>query len=419
VGLSFFGTKMASVSGLRSIMEDIATTTATSGGTWLNLSIGNPAPIPEAISMWRQLTEETLTDSFASASCRYGASRGAPPLVEAVADYFRSRYGWPVTPENVVVGPGSQMLAFMAAALFTGSGEGGLKRLLLPMVPEYTGYQGLSLSDETISGVAPLVDLGDDRRFRYSYDVKALRRTTDVGMILLSSPSNPTGRAVDADELDLLVGLTERLDVPLLVDNAYGSPFPQIVQTHAPPPWHEKVINLFTASKAGLPGDRVGFAIGPKRHISAMVSFVANAVLHAPQLPQMVVARALSTGALDHLVTSAIRPYYLTKRALAEKMLAEALPESVEWRLHSSEGGMFCWLWVDDEWFDDVDLYRRMKRKNVFVVPGRHFFAGPAAPALGAHPTQCFRISLSTDESVIVEGVGRIAEALKEMRRAH
>src|ERR1700721_999153 len=73
---SLIGDKMASMSGLRSIMEDIATSTAGSDtGEWLNLSIGNPASIPEVTQAWQELTEEALAKSFGEASCNYGPSR--------------------------------------------------------------------------------------------------------------------------------------------------------------------------------------------------------------------------------------------------------------------------------------------------------------------------------------------------------
>src|ERR1700685_1775459 len=104
--LSIIGGRMASMSGLRSIMEDIATSTAGSDAAeWLNLSIGNPALIPEVVTMWRRLTEGAPGGGFAEGSCQYGPSRGDPRLVRAIAAYFGQRYGWDIGPENIVVGP--------------------------------------------------------------------------------------------------------------------------------------------------------------------------------------------------------------------------------------------------------------------------------------------------------------------------
>ncbi|MEU2022447.1 aminotransferase class I/II-fold pyridoxal phosphate-dependent enzyme [Streptomyces sp. NPDC016469] len=417
--LSSWGAKMGGLSGIRSIMEDIARV-ASEADLWVNLSPGNPAAIPEVTSTWRQLQEEAMAEDFAGASTRYGPSRGADGLVEAIVRYFNAQYGWGIRESNVLVGAGSQLLAFMATTAFTGPYPEGNRRLVLPSVPDYTGYQGLSLQEGGATGVAPGIVLDGERSFRYTFDLEAVRRQEAMGMLLLSSPGNPTGRSIGRDDLAGLIRIAEERDVPLLLDHAYGAPFPRVAETVAEPPFHPHVINCFTLSKAGLPGERIGFAIGPEDAIDAMLSFTANSHLHAPQLIQATVARALNSGRISALATEVIAPYYRNKRRSAEKLLHDLLPASVDWRLHTAEGGMFCWLWIDHEWFDDLAMYEAMKRRKVFVVPGRHFFVPPfASPFLAGHATRCVRLSLSPDESVIAEGIGRFAEALEELRGAH
>ncbi|GGR63236.1 valine--pyruvate transaminase [Streptomyces roseolus] len=416
--LSQSGAKMAGVSGLRSIMDDVAASTAgASADDWLNLSVGNPAPIPAAREMWRAALAESLADDFGKASCHYGPSRGSQVLVEAIAGYFNRRYGWELGPENIVVGPGSQMVCFAAASLFAGPGTLGDRRVVLPMVPDYTGYQGLCMHDGGIVGIAPLIQREGSHRFRYALDLDALHRQSDIGMLLVSSPGNPTGRALERSDVDALTALAVERDVPLFIDHAYGSPFPQVAEVHTEPMLHSQVVHCFSASKAGLPGERIGFAIGAPQYIDALASFMSNSVLHAPQLTQAALARTLRDGQLDHVTHTAIAPYYRQKKRFAEELLSELLPKDIDWRMHSGVGGMFCWLWVDHPWFDDVTLYHHLKERQVFVVPGRHFFVDPlSSPSLGAHATQCFRISLSADEKVITEGVHRLAEVLTELR---
>jgi valine--pyruvate aminotransferase len=416
---SLIGDKMASMSGLRSIMEDIATSTSGSdAGEWLNLSIGNPAPIPQVMHAWQELAEEALEKNFAEASCNYGPSRGTASLVLAITDYFNERYNWGIQAENVIVGPGSQMLCFIAAALYAGPGRTGQTRVVMPMMPDYTGYQGLCMSADGIAGVGSGVEISDDgRRFRYTFDFAALEKRADIGMLLLSSPSNPAGRCVERDELRELIRIAEERDVPLLLDHAYGEPFPQICRTAVPPPWHSNVINCFTLSKAGLPGERIGFAIGPERYITEMVSFLSNSSLHASRLAQVAVANGLRSGSLDRLVSTVITPFYANRRAMAEQLLADNMPSDIRWRLHSGDGGLFCWVWIDEDWFDDIELYQLLKQKHVFVTPGRNFFViSPDGPSADAHQTRCLRISLSPSEEVLTEGIKRIADALVQLR---
>jgi valine--pyruvate aminotransferase len=413
--LSPIGQKMAAMSGLRSIMDDIAISTAGTSGQWLNLSIGNPASIPAVTSAWRQLTEEALADDFDAVSCSYGPSRGSQPLVDAIVDYFNQTYHWGMGPENVIVGPGSQMLCFIAAAIFTGGSPDS--RVVLPLLPDYTGYQGLCLRSDGIAGVEPRIEPGPDHFFRYSLDQLALEQRDDLGMLLASSPSNPAGRSLDARELVFLAKIARQRGIPLMLDNAYGEPFPRIGQTLVPPMFDDTIINCFSISKAGLPGERIGFAIGPECYITPMVSFITNSVLHAPRLAQAVVARALRSGQLDMLSASVIAPFYASRRQLADELLADNLPANIDWRVHAGRGGMFCWLWVNESWFDDLELYRRLKLKRVFVAPGRSFFLDTQdPPRVHWHGTQCFRISLTPDEATVAEGIRRIADALRELR---
>ncbi|MFD3940242.1 aminotransferase class I/II-fold pyridoxal phosphate-dependent enzyme [Streptomyces sp. NPDC058611] len=400
-------------------MEDIAAAGRDADASeWLNLSPGNPSHIPEVVAAWRRLTREALDDRFVESSTRYGPSRGSSGLVEAVADYFNLTYGWSIGPENVVVGPGSQMLSFIATTLFTGPDSDGLVQpLVLPRLPDYTGYQGLGLVPSGIVGLEPLVVPEGRHSFHYAVDTEALARQMRMGMMMLSNPANPTGSSVEPSELKALIETAEQRDVPLVVDHAYGEPFPGVVQTRCAPVMHSHVINLFTLSKAGLPGERIAFAIGPAELIDPMVSFIANSALHAPQLLQAAVERSLRTREIDALTTQYIKPYYKAKRAMAEELLAKAMPDSMDWRLHSSDGGMFCWLSIDHDWFDDLKLYELLKRKQVFVVPGRHFFIEPlTTPFLRTHGKRCIRLSLSSDEKAVAEGIGRLGEALEELR---
>ncbi|MEU3605650.1 aminotransferase class I/II-fold pyridoxal phosphate-dependent enzyme [Streptomyces sp. NPDC035033] len=409
---------MARLSGLRLIMEDIATSMGSATGReWLNLGIGNPADIPEVSDTWRRMTAEALDDSFGAVSCRYGPSRGLPALVDAIVDYFNGRYGWDIGPRNVVVGPGSQMLCFIATTLFTGPGEGRDTQLVLPMTPDYTGYQGLSLVTGGITGVEPILQRREERTFRYLFDMPAIEGLTDVGLMLLSTPGNPTGRCASPDEIHRLVAAAETHDVPIMIDNAYGAPFPRIGAAAAPPLRHDRVINVFSLSKTGLPGERLGFAIADERYIDPIVSFMANSTLHAPQLVQAALARALRTDVLDSLVDLEIGPFYSRRRKFVESLLVDHLPADVAWRLHEGEGGMFFWVWVDEEWFDDLALYEALKAKGVFVVPGRHFFTDPEhSRGLGRHTRQCFRISVTPGTGTLTAGIEVIAETLGEMR---
>jgi valine--pyruvate aminotransferase len=408
---------MASPSGLRAIMNDVANAAVSdTNRRWLNLSIGNPALIPAVSEHWERLIREVVATSFADVTGQYAPSRGLPQLVDTLAGYFGDRYGWNLGPENIVVGPGSQMLCYIAAALFAGPGVGEQTRIVLPITPDYTGYQGLCMSPGGVVGIESILRHGPDRSFHYLVDLDAVRARTDAGLLLVSSPSNPVGRCLRPDELAALTEFAQQQDIPLIVDQAYGKPFPRVVGSATPPMWDEHIINCFSISKAGFPGERIGFAIGDPRYIEPMVAFIANSTLHAPTLPQAALSRALSSGSLDTVTASALSPFYTQRRKLAEELMAHALPDDIAWRLHPAEGGMYLWACIDEDWFDDITFYNMLRDRGVFITPGRYFFtestsAGPAS----RHAQQCIRISITPDFADLAAGFEVIGKTLAEM----
>ncbi|WP_426374279.1 aminotransferase class I/II-fold pyridoxal phosphate-dependent enzyme [Rhodococcoides fascians] len=416
--LSDRGEKMSQLSGIREILQDIALATAGDDrNEWVDLGAGSPARIPEVLSAVTGFARTAVELDLDSSSTAYGPSRGSSVLLDAIIEYFSSRFGWSLDRSNIVVGPGSQMLLFAATTVFTGPGPDGHKVLVLPCLPDYTGYQGLELDVNGVVGVAPEVCLLSNNMFRYALDTDAVNARTDVGALLLSDPRNPTGDSLTATEFDELLRIAETKKVPLLVDHAYGEPFPKVAGSRALPRWHPNVVHFFTFSKFGIPGERLGFAIGPSPLIEPLCAFVSNTVLHGPQLFQAATARALRDGSVDDVVRDRITPHYEQKRRDAEALLHDAFDDEFDWRLHVSEGGMFCWLWIREPWFQVGEFYQLLKTYKVCVVPGNNFFVlGDSSDVANDHAHQCVRISLSRDVDTIARGIGLMVVALRTIR---
>lgn len=422
--LSSFGKRMSALTGLRVIMEDIAKTTAAAAlaseatpknQQMYNLSIGNPAAIPEVQKRWKEVVQSVADGPLENTLYSYGPSRGDHALIKCIVDYFRAGYGWDIEAENVIVGPGSQFIAFAIATLFTGSGtQGHNLPVIAPILPEYTGYQGICANSEKIIGLPPILRAIGERGFQYFLDTDALNAIDSAGLFIVSNPSNPAGRGLLPCELQQIIQRAVALGCPLLLDHAYGAPFPKVARSPTEPIFHPNVLNCFSLSKAGLPGARIGFAIGPKELIDPVMSFVSNSCLHANQTAQKVLKAALDNEVINGLADNFITPYYeaKTKRALA--LMTKYLPKSVKWRHHETNGGMFIWLWIDEPWFDDLTYYAAMKDRSVFVTPGRHFFLGQER--LQTHMKRCVRVSLSSSETTLETGIKHMGLALQQMQ---
>ena len=125
--------------------------------------------------------------------CRYGASQGYQPLIEAVIQDFNQRYNLQLNARQILITPRSQALYFLAANAFGGytSGE-QLKHIVLPLSPDYTGYGGVSLTPPSLLAYQPHLDLQEhNHRFKYRPDFEQLYFGDQTGCVIFSRPCEP------------------------------------------------------------------------------------------------------------------------------------------------------------------------------------------------------------------------------------
>lgn len=410
--LTQFGDQMSHLSGVRAIMKDIIETLqAGKGRAFINLSAGNPVILPQVEQLWRDCTAELLASSeYGEVVCRYGSSQGYQPFIDAVLQDYNQRYGLNLTNHNILITPGSQSLYFYAANALGGyTSDGKLKQIVLPLSPDYTGYGGVTLIPEALKAYKPTLDVDvAAHRFKYRPDFSQLELNDSTGFVLFSRPCNPTGNVLTDDEVRKIAALAEPYGVPVFIDSAYAPPFPALNFTEMTPIFGKNIVHCLSLSKAGLPGERVGVALGDERIIQALEAFQANLCLHSSRYGQAIAARAIRSGALAEISLRVIRPYYQAKFAVLETTLDAAMPKTVPWFLHRGEGAIFAWLWFQDLPITDWELYQQIKEVGVIVVPGNPFF--PGLQEDWAHAHQCLRISLTATDEELADSMKRLAE---------
>ncbi len=412
MNLSQFGMQMSQLTGVRAIMKDIIETLRNSAGKeFINLSAGNPVILPEVEQLWRECTEDLLASSqYGEVVCRYGSSQGYTPLIEAVVKDFNNRYGLSLSNENILITPGSQSLYFYATNAFGGyTQEGDLRQIVLPLSPDYTGYGGVSLTPEALIAYKPTLEIDQDKhRFKYRPDFSQLQINEQTGCVIFSRPCNPTGNVLTDDEVSKITSLAEVYNVPVFIDSAYAPPFPCLNFTPMNPQFGDNIIHCMSLSKAGLPGERIGIAIGDKQWIQVLESFQTNAAIHSSRYGQAIAARAINSGRLAEISTNIIRPHYQKKLEILAATLDSAMPQDRPWFLHQGEGAIFAWLWLKDLPISDWEFYQKLKKVGVIAVPGSTFFPGLTED--WQHKTQCLRISLTATESEIATAMARLAK---------
>ncbi|MBM4029026.1 MAG: valine--pyruvate transaminase [Planctomycetes bacterium] len=414
MNLSKFGKKLAVQSGIGQLMDDLGTAYGTPHEVFM-LGGGNPAHIPEVERCLRQgmMTMLQAGDRFERAIGNYDPPEGNAEFIAAVANLLRSRFGWDIGPQNVALTNGSQLAFFILFNLFAGDYEDGTtKRILLPLIPEYIGYCDVGLTCDLFTAQRPTIEYLDEHTFKYHIDFDRLAIAADIGVICVSRPTNPTGNVLTNAELERLSALARAQGIPLIIDNAYGVPFPNIVFADAEPLWNENTIVCMSLSKLGLPGVRTGIVIAREEviHLVARVNAVMS--LAPGGLGPALLTDLVRSGRIIDLARDVIQPFYRQKM---QRVLAQIRKcfQGLDYRVHRPEGAFFVWLWFPNLPITSRQLYERLKQRHVFVVPGHYSFPGLAEP--WSHTHECLRVNYAQDDRIVAAGVEAIAA---EVRRA-
>jgi valine--pyruvate aminotransferase len=214
---------------------------------------------------------------------------------------------------------------------------------------------------------------------------------------------------VSDEEIGRLAATAERADIPLIIDGAYGHPFPTLMYGDAEPYWDDNTILMLSLSKLGLPGARTGLVIA---HPDIAAAFArANTVisLASGTLGPQLLRGTLADGSLQRLCKESLRPYYAHRRDLALRSIDQARGELPVY-VHEADGAFFLWLWCEGLPIDSAELYERLKARGVIVLPGNDFFIGTGED--WAHRHECLRISYAGDVATIERGIGIIMDEL-------
>jgi succinyldiaminopimelate transaminase len=322
-----------------------ATAAAHSDGI-VDLSVGTPVdPVPEVIR--RAL-------SGAADSPGYPTTHGTAALREAAASWLRERLR--VTgadPAAVLPTIGSkELVAWLPTLLGLSAGD----QVAYPRLAYPTYEVGARLA-----GAEP-VDYADPTEL----DPARLR------LLWLNTPSNPTGRVLDADELRRIVAWAREHGVLIASDECYvelgweTEPVsvldPAVCGSDADA--HRGLLAVHSLSKrSNLAGYRAAFLTGDRALVQELLGVRKHAGMMVPGPVQAAMVAALG----DHAHVAAQRERYARRRAA----LREAL-EGAGFRIEHSEASLYLWATRGEPCWDTVaDLAKR----GILVAPGD--FYGP------------------------------------------
>ncbi|MGJ4745864.1 pyridoxal phosphate-dependent aminotransferase [Leptospira sp. SA-E8] len=406
---SKFGAKFRNQTGIGQLMEDLGNL---SPGTSM-LGGGSPFLIPEVEEVWRKILNKfSESGAWDSILGKYETPTGKEETLETLASLLSSETGTSISKDQIAITNGSQNAFYLLLNFYSGRFEDeSFKKIFLPVLPEYIGYLDQPINPDSFSySFGKEVVTGEDG-FRYELDPSSFDTIKeDLGCVVLSRPTNPTGRVAKKEELELILKFARSKKIPFLLDNAYGFPFPGIVYSDEKLFHSEGMIQGFSFSKIGLPGVRTGFVLADPEIIKALNK--ANAVLNLAggNLGQYIALEFVRSGEWLRLSRDIVKPFYLKKRELAVSSIRREWKGKLKYRIHESEGAFFLWVQFAGLRKKISELYPLLKEKGVIIVPGKYFY--PATNSGVSYGEDSVRISFAREDSEIQEGIRKIGEIL-------
>ncbi|MBU1175510.1 MAG: aminotransferase class I/II-fold pyridoxal phosphate-dependent enzyme [Alphaproteobacteria bacterium] len=268
------------------VMEILAEAKAleAEGRSIIHLSAGEPGapPAPEVRAAVRAVLDQPQ---------RYTPAKGISPLRLALSVHYQRQHGVAVDPERIVVTTGSSagfLLAFLAAIP-----AGGRIAVTRPGYPAYLNtIYGMGFSPVEIPVFA-------ENGWKLTAEaLRAAHEATPFDGLLLASPANPTGAALDRAELDGLADVAVEIGIELISDEIYhGLDYRASSPSALEHTNDAVVINSFSKYHC-MTGWRVGWMVLPERLVRKTEMLQQNLFISAPTLSQIAAVAAL--GATDY-----------------------------------------------------------------------------------------------------------------------
>lgn len=420
---SKFGQKFSQNSGILQLMDDLGNALASDKPVNM-LGGGNPANIKAVNDVYQETLQNLIHDGTALNSIgNYSTPQGDAGFIDSLVAFFNRHYDWGLTADNIALTNGSQNAFFYLFNLFSGKfSDNQDKKILLPLAPEYIGYADAHIDDKHFIAVEPIIEdtthQGETGFFKYRVDFDKLAKLPElqngqIGAICCSRPTNPTGNVLTDDEMDKLLAIAKAHNLPLIVDNAYGMPFPNIIYSDTTLTFDNNIILCFSLSKVGLPGVRTGIVVASPQVIKAVCAM--NAVINlAPVRFGATIAKPLfDDDRIATLSNDTIKPFYQQQSTLAVRLLKHEF-QDLPVKIHKPEGAMFLWVWFKDLPVSTQVLYEKLKEKGTLIIPSEHFFVGLDTNHY-RHAHECIRLSVAQPDEVLQKGIGTIGEVVREL----
>jgi len=368
----------------------------------VDFSVGEPDfPTPSNIKdAAKRALDKDLT--------KYPPNDGIPDLRQAICRKFKAEYGADYSPDQVIVSTGAKQCLYNAAAALFNKGD----EVLIPE-PYWVSYPHMvSLA----KGVPVYVPTREENGFRVTVEDITRHLSAATKAIILNNPSNPTGSAYSASELQKILDVCVAEGIFVISDEIYekliydGFHLVSVASFGDKVRKNSVVINGFSKAYA-MTGWRLGYAIGPKELIEGMSKIQSHQTSGATSIVQWAAVEALNGP--QHEI-GRMRGEFERRRNYVLYRLGQ-IPHC---SCYKPEGAFYVYpnlSWYYDKSYDGVEIrnsaglaYYLLKQARVALVPGESFGTDNS-----------IRISYATSMKNLEVGMERIVEALAKLSPTH
>lgn len=222
---------------------------------------------------------------------KYGPVPGFPELRNAVCDSLAKKHSVNYGPENVIVTCGAKEALYAALQVLVNPGD----EVIIP-APYWVSYEDqVKLCD----GEAVIINTTSETEYKMTAAQLEKSITPKSKILMINSPSNPTGMLYSKEELTAIAKVCAKHDLWVISDEIYEdlvyAPAKFASFAAAAPELRERTIIINGVSKTyAMTGWRLGWAVGPKDFISEMNTWQGQVVSHATAFAQFGAVAALN-----------------------------------------------------------------------------------------------------------------------------
>ena len=358
----------------------------------VNLGIGQPDFDTPAF------IRESAKDALDEGYTRYPPAKGFADLRQAIARKLKAENGIVADPDSeIYVAVGAMQVIFNTCLHLLDAGDE-----VIVIDPGYDYYSQIRLFD----GVPVPVAVHESNRFKVDpADIRAAI-TDRTKLMIINTPSNPTGAIFDASILREIADMAIENDIWVLSDEPYEHILfdgHRHVSIGAMDGMAERTISAFTLSKSyAMTGWRVGYTVAPKAVIDEMEKLMEHMVSGVTAVAQRAALAAIT--APQDCVREMVATYAKRRELVCEGLnaidgISCIKPESTFYAFPNvSSTGLSSW-----------ELARYLvKEHRVAVVPGSIF--GNAGEGF-------VRLSFAASMEQLEEGIARIARGVAALKR--